>query len=61
MSDVDRYYEATYTLPLCSTCMCDSLAYDTYMVYKVKLFCANEDCPAFVKTFWVDKKDLERK
>jgi len=61
MSEVDRYYETAYTLPLCSTCGGDWLTFDTYMVYKVKLFCANENCTAFLKCYWVDKKDLEKR
>lgn len=61
MNDVDSYYEEAYTLPLCSRCGTDSLAYKTYMVYKVKLFCAKVGCPAFMRTFWVDKKDLVKR
>lgn len=61
MSDVDRYYENTYLLPLCPECGQDYLTYNTYKVYGVELFCANEDCTAFVKTFWVDKTELKLK
>jgi hypothetical protein len=57
MSDVDRYYEATYALPTCEKCG-GELTYNTYKVYEVELFCGNEICPAFVKTFWIKKKDL---
>lgn len=58
MGDVDRYYEAKYQLPNCAVCDQDMLCYNTYKVYKVALFCANDECPAFVKTFWVEKKEL---
>lgn len=59
MTDVDDFYRSKYRLPNCSECEENSLEYNTYMVYKVELFCANDQCSAFVKTYWVDKKDLE--
>lgn len=58
MTDVDRYYEAKYNLPSCEVCGEDYLTYNTYKVYEVELFCGNDQCSAFVQTFWVKKSEL---
>jgi hypothetical protein len=51
----------TGSIPNCSVCGEDYLIANTYRVYEVELFCANVLCPAFVKTFWVKKSDLEER
>lgn len=61
MNDVERYYESTYVLPHCTFCKQDYLTYNTYKVYQVELFCANENCTAFLKGYWANKKDLEKR
>lgn len=50
--------ERDFNLPLCGVCGEDYITVNTYMVYKVELFCANDKCPDFVKTFWAWKEDL---
>lgn len=59
MDDVERHYRQKHRLPNCESCDQDMLCYNSYKVHSVQLFCANDECPRFVKTFWVDKSDLE--
>lgn len=61
MGYIDEHYAAQYKLPNCVECGEDMLTYNSYKVYEVQLFCANDQCPAFVKTFWVKKTDLEER
>lgn len=59
MNEVESHYRSKYRLPDCEKCDQDMLCFNSYRVHSVELFCANDECPGFVKTFWVDKTDLE--
>ena len=38
----------------CETCGAD-MEEDARMIERVKIFCPNEDCPEFVRCFWMDR------
>jgi hypothetical protein len=61
VSEIDEKFHDRYAVPRCEVCGEDYLIANTYSVYEVELFCANVLCPAFVKTFWVKKSDLEER
>lgn len=43
----------------CQSCR-SRLTVNTTMVYKLEVFCPNEECESFVQCFWIDKRALDR-